>query len=309
MKKSEVSIIVPIYNNEKYVEKCIYSILNQSYSDFELILVNDGSTDGTLDILKGFKDKRIKLINKNNEGVSKARNDGLNYATGEYIIFVDSDDYIDRSLLEKLILKIKLNKTDIVACNIDFHNTVYNDVDLARFSNEYKDYEYLYNHSFFNTPYAKLYKRKLIKSYFDSKFNLGEDLIFNVDYLLNCDSFSLVPEKLYYYNTDNEGSLTKKFYPNIISIQIHLYNKMKKLLREKKIESDWYDKKFCQIIIGYILVYCSNIEFMNSYYKNEYYKVKNLIYEFNWNVFKVILINKLAIKIMVEIYKIKKLTE
>ncbi|KHS57836.1 glycosyl transferase family 2 [Terrisporobacter othiniensis] len=100
----KVSIIVPIFNSEKYLRTSIESILNQSYKNFELILINDGSSDGSLDICKEYidKDERIVLINKNNEGVSSARNEGIDKSTGKYIVFCDSDDYIEKNYFKYL---------------------------------------------------------------------------------------------------------------------------------------------------------------------------------------------------------------
>ena len=98
------SVIVPVYNAEKYLERCIKSIVNQTYKGFEVIVINDGSTDNSLTLLQelGEKDERINLINRKNKGVSSARNEGIQKARGEYILFVDADDYIDKKLLENL---------------------------------------------------------------------------------------------------------------------------------------------------------------------------------------------------------------
>src|SRR5699024_165398 len=103
----KLSIIVPIYNSEKRLGRCLNSIINQSYKNIEIILVNDGSTDTSLEICNEFKkkDSRVKVINKENEGVALARNDGLLVATGDYIAFVDSDDYLDLTMYENLLFK------------------------------------------------------------------------------------------------------------------------------------------------------------------------------------------------------------
>lgn len=104
------SFVVPVYNTSKYLKRCIDSLINQSYENFEIILVNDGSTDNSLDILKEYKkkDKRIKIINQKNQGLSMARNNGVKKTTADYILFVDSDDYIDLNTLEELE-KVKTN--------------------------------------------------------------------------------------------------------------------------------------------------------------------------------------------------------
>ena len=117
--KDKVSIIVPVYNNEKFLEKCLDSIINQSYKNLEILLINDGSKDNSLKIMRQYakKDKRIIIIDKENEGVSKARNDGIRASSGEYITFVDSDDYIEFNEIEEMYKAIKENNVDMVRTN------------------------------------------------------------------------------------------------------------------------------------------------------------------------------------------------
>ena len=113
-----ISVIVPVYNVEKYLSKCLESILNQSFSQFELILVNDGSTDNSeLIFNKYLYDKRLIVINKSNGGLSSARNAGLDVARGEYIIFIDSDDYINNKMFEILYNEMIRSKSDIIICD------------------------------------------------------------------------------------------------------------------------------------------------------------------------------------------------
>ena len=102
---AKISVVVPVYNVEKYLKECIDSIINQTLEDIEIICVNDGSTDSSLEILNNFaeQDNRIKVITQSNQGLSAARNTGIKYANGEYISFIDSDDYIDTSLYETLV--------------------------------------------------------------------------------------------------------------------------------------------------------------------------------------------------------------
>ncbi len=114
----KVSIIVPIYNSEKNLDRCVNSILRQSYKNLELILINDGSTDSSLDICNNFRklNENIIVIDQKNMGVSAARNIGLRYATGDLIQFVDSDDYIDSDMTESLVNCIRENNADLVIC-------------------------------------------------------------------------------------------------------------------------------------------------------------------------------------------------
>lgn len=120
--KKEISIIVPIYNVEKYLGQCIQSVLDQTFSDFELILIDDGSTDSSLEICDKYanKDSRIRVIHKENKGVAAARNTGLNLCEGRYICFLDSDDYLEKDYLEYLYRKIENSNYDFVSCTANF---------------------------------------------------------------------------------------------------------------------------------------------------------------------------------------------
>ena len=116
----KISVIIPVYNSEKYLERCLNSVLSQTFQEFEAICINDGSTDTSLKILENYqnKDSRIKIINIENSGVSIARNIGLKKAVGKYISFVDSDDYIDNNFLEKLYIEIDKNKAQVASASI-----------------------------------------------------------------------------------------------------------------------------------------------------------------------------------------------
>lgn len=124
--KPKISVIIPIYNCEKYLDRLINSILNQSYTSFELILINDGSKDNSGKIIKTYQDKRIKILDKENTGVSDSRNKGLEIATGELICFLDSDDYISPNYFETIISYFeKYPKTELL--NFGFYSETEND--------------------------------------------------------------------------------------------------------------------------------------------------------------------------------------
>ena len=115
--KSDISIIVPIYNAEKFIKKCVDSLINQTKTELEIILINDGSTDNTLKILKEYKDKRIKLFSNKNKGIGKTRNFGISKATSKYIMFCDSDDYYEPDICELMYNKAEKDNLDIVVCD------------------------------------------------------------------------------------------------------------------------------------------------------------------------------------------------
>ena len=115
----KVSIVVPVYNMEKKLKKCLDTLVNQTYEDLEIIVVNDGSKDGSLDIIRKYeqKDSRIEVIDQKNQGISAARNNAMKKATGKLLCFVDSDDYVELNMVEELVDKMNESKADIVVCN------------------------------------------------------------------------------------------------------------------------------------------------------------------------------------------------
>lgn len=141
---TKVSVIIPTYNREKYVKKCLESILNQTLKDIEIIIVDDGSQDNTKEIVNSYKDKRIKYIYKNNTGIGDTRNKGISLSRGEYIAFVDIDDYIDELMLEKMYKKANKDDLDIVICNY---------IEINEETKQEKKYNLL---SFENTSLKKL---------------------------------------------------------------------------------------------------------------------------------------------------------
>lgn len=217
-----ISVIVPAYNAEACICKCIESVLKQTLDNFELIIVNDGSTDDTLEICKKYlKDKRVHLIDKNNGGVSSARNAGIKEAQGEYITFVDVDDYVSADLCSTLVDNIEKNDVDLCICgfNLDINGKVkaqFLPSELVRnrsynISELFNVFEEIYIGNYFNSPWAKCYKGKLISHEFNKEFSLGEDLLFNLNYLQNCQSIYISESAPYYYCILQANSLSNKF--------------------------------------------------------------------------------------------------
>lgn len=208
-----ISIIIPAYNCENSLSRCIDSILAQTYSNLEIIIVNDGSTDATLDLCKSYDDKRIVVINKPNGGVSSARNAGLAKATGEFVQFVDGDDAIDETMCEKLMAAI--NDADVVICgyNIIDGNNARPMVPQASRGEIHGIDEKIYglfSQWFINSPCNKLYRRKHITKGFNDRLSLGEDLLFNLAYFDGIATFASVDETLYNYIRENGSSLSKR---------------------------------------------------------------------------------------------------
>ena len=226
--RNMVSVIVPVYNCEKFLKKCIDSIINQSYTDLEIILVDDGSTDKSGIICDSYREKdcRIRVIHKENGGVSSARNFGLDLAVGDYIFFVDSDDYLNHTCIQKLVLAQKQNKADIIVGNaIDVRengSTIANG-GISEGKLLKKDdaiYHFLKADYFTAVCWGRLYCRSCIKFLrFDEHMRIAEDGKFFLNAIENSESIFIIPEKLYYY-VIRDGSavhsgFTQKYYDEL----------------------------------------------------------------------------------------------
>lgn len=254
----KVSIIVPIYNAEKYLSACLDSIIYQTYKNLEIILINDGSLDDSISICKQYikKDNRIKLIDDKNHGVSHARNKGIKEATGKYILFIDADDIIKKKYIEILVKEI--NK-DI---NLDMAVCSYEEVNLN--NNKRKKYnidnskiilltgilkkDYYLIKDFLNTPWGKLYKLNIIKKYdimFPDKHKIAEDQIFNYQYYLYVRKYIFVNNDLYIYMHRNNNSLVLIKNKETFSSDIFNFKMKKKFFEDIGVEnkdellSDW----------------------------------------------------------------------
>lgn len=220
----KVSVIVPVYNVEKYLSACLNSCVNQTLNDTEFICVNDGSTDSSLDILGKFAsvDHRIKIINKPNGGLSSARNAGLREACGEFIMFLDSDDFLAPTACERVWCETLEAPTDIII----FGTNIF--PDMPRASNWYYNVLDVRTHRYtrftprvlFGEPSAKpfvwrqAFRHKLLvenELKFDEYIKYGEDIVFQMKTFPHGINFSFIADKLYFYRWYREGSLMQSF--------------------------------------------------------------------------------------------------
>ena len=249
----EVSVVVPIYNAGKKLEKCIKSILNQTFTNFELILVNDGSTDNSINICKKYelKDNRVRVIDKKNEGSIATRNRGVMEASGDYIMFVDADDYIATTAIEKLYIDAKDKNLDIIVCNTykvlgdraiikQINNSHYFKNDKIYEGNDIKDKlaeAYLHGHPFPASIHSKLYKRELLLSsgkYLDRIKFLGDDMYYNLEMFLKAKKVKVIREPLYYYRT---GGFTSRYMPHHFYDIVNGYEIQKEVIEEYYIDT------------------------------------------------------------------------
>ena len=221
---SKVSVIVPVYNTEQYLPRCIDSILAQTFTDFELILVNDGSTDNSGMICNEYakKDSRIIVIHKENGGVSSARNLGIDNAKGKYITFVDSDDYILSQYLDNIYTCLIKVKADLIFTSYtDIINEEKSIVKINYDFNCLEDYvSFFIINGNFTAPWGKFFSRKIINEnslYFPYNIHRGEDTIFVYNYLLHCKKIYFIADYNYNYNRILDGaSLSQKHFPYTI---------------------------------------------------------------------------------------------
>lgn len=212
-----ISVIVPVYNVERYLHKCIDSIINQTYKHLEIILVDDGSVDNSALICDEYvkKDTRIKVIHQKNKGLSGARNSGLEIATGDYVGFVDSDDWIHEKMYEALITQSLLHQSDLSSCVVQESNKTRNEVRLVNQKPIILDKkELLYNYLNFGFYIPRnLYSKELIKDFrFDENILFVEDIFFGINIVERVDNSVFVDFPYYVYNTDNDMSLTRVKY-------------------------------------------------------------------------------------------------
>ncbi|TCI57448.1 glycosyltransferase family 2 protein [Exiguobacterium sp. SH1S21] len=232
-----VSVIVPIYNSEKYIERCIKSILSQSHNNIELILIDDGSIDSSLSICRKYSsiDDRVKIQSTENMGVSCARNLGLELANGDFIGFVDSDDYIDHRMYESMLKRIKKDNSDMaVLTKYTIKSKKQKDLNLLsdNISNTLA-LTYLYQLSFPTSLWAYLFvKNSISEKRLNEKIHFFEDLEFLSRILMDSKSISLCHEKAYNYIQHDESANSQPINEKRMS-SLEVYNIVSKQLKDR----------------------------------------------------------------------------
>lgn len=208
-----VSIIIPLYNAEKYIQLCLSSALKQTYSNIEIILVNDGSTDKSLNICQELQkeDKRIRIINQENKGASIARLEGIKQAKGKYLTFVDSDDVIEPDYIELLVNALEKHQVAIVACNIVKHQVCESPKIIrsnhSRILNEEELHKRFFNYDFWGFP-GKLYKKGIFENIYFPKATINEDYVVMAQLFHKYKKITYIDISLYHYIVHNNESLS-----------------------------------------------------------------------------------------------------
>ena len=236
--KELVSIIVPVYNGEKYIEKCITNLLGQTYENIEIVMINDGSKDNTEVMLEecSKKDERIKVIHQKNQGLSGARNTGIDNATGKYVVFVDVDDEIAPALVEDNVALAEKNNADIVLYSFWYYDvdsdTITQNEYNGNFSGDAEKYFHGYlkktiDNEIFNAPWNKMIRRDILinnQLRFDTRYPIFEDIIFAPRVLSYSKSIVVNSKPYYKYYVHSSGSLITKFYDNIYDCILQAYH-------------------------------------------------------------------------------------
>lgn len=300
--KPKISIIVAVYNLENYVSKCLESLINQTFNDIEIICVNDGSTDGSLAVLKEYakKDERIIILNQPNKGVAVARNEGMAVAKGEYIQFVDGDDWINFNLCEKVYNLAKKHDSDVVMFDAAFYDNKKNCViggnffDIKKWKNHvdentihtFKDCKSIFygNLSAANKVYKKSFIDR-IGCYFPSGMRF-EDHLFHIHTIFCADKINILCEKHYYYRQNRKNSMmTTLKSTNVVMDIFKVVNLIEKTIREIG-KFDYSKYLFFQFKYESLTHYYMDINFFKKpvYYKqmkDELLKLKNPEFDFS----------------------------
>ncbi len=238
---TKVSVIVPVYNAEKYISKCVESVLAQTYKNIELILINDGSKDRSKEILDDYASKyegKILVAHQKNMGIANTRNKGIKLATGKYIMFIDNDDFIDEDYIETFVKAAEKNKSDVVIGGYrrpDENGKIIKVGEMP--NNDFAKYLML-------TPWARIFNREYIIEN-DIKFldcNVGEDIYFNLQAINISDKINSINYVGYnwYYNTESVSNTSHK---SIKDIDMYdLLNETYNVLNEKRILEKYLDK-------------------------------------------------------------------
>lgn len=294
---AEVSIIVPVYNVERYLARCLDSCINQTFENIEIICVNDGSTDRSLEILEAYKklDSRIKIINKDNGGLSSARNAGVEVAVGKYILFLDSDDFISSVAVEKLYNNAEKNKSDIV-----LFDYLYGYINPAMRQIltiiEWRDKRY--ENKTFNlgtvdksvyllipvTTWTKFYRSEFLRQN-NITFVEGvifEDVVYNAQTLVNAERITYLNEPLYYYLVGRDGQIMSKNDESLFDI-VTVYSKAENLLK-KSAYFDRFKDSFYLLLMRDLIIKLKVIkpelrEILYNKYKDINFSIDYDVYE------------------------------
>ena len=321
IQKDLLSIIIPAYNAEVTIEKCLNSVISQSYKNMEVIVVNDGSTDNTKSIVEKIakKEKQIQLLNQNNQGTSAAKNSGLRQATGNLVMFLDSDDYLEENIIDKAVKEI--GKKDLLIFGYQtVDNSSKEKAIITPFSlskqcwekSEIKDkvLEFLGFGVFIDVIWNKIYRKELIdKTIFNTDLVSGEDLSFNLKYFEKCNCIKIIDNIGYNYSI-RVGGDTYKYRTSQIESHIFITHELLNFndSKKKEISNYYYNSMFYDLLS---LVSSKNLSFLDKIHKMKFIR-KNIKQYDNFNfsqlsvkkkyIFKVLKFNSILTYLVIKAY-------
>lgn len=296
----KISVIVPIYNIENYLDRCLRSLINQTYKNIEIILINDGSKDSSLKICEKYKktDERIQIITQTNKGLSEARNTGIKYAQGDYISFVDGDDWLNRDCFENCI-KFLDNSVDILMFSYirEYGNK---SVPTLVFENSYLEWkgkeietglirrligpvgeelERPNRMEDLNPVWNKIYKSDILKEkkFVDTKIIGTEDLWFNLTAFSEAQKIIFIKDFYYHYNKENGSSLTRKYNQNLFIGWKTLYSYIRLYINEQNLNRKIYSDALNNRIIINLLALSRNVVISDLKYTQKMKELKNIL--------------------------------
>lgn len=279
-----ISVIIPAYNAAKTIVCCVESLLSQTYQDWELIIMDDGSTDNTLDVCQSFQDKRIQVYHKPNGGVSSARNYGMTYAKGEYIAFVDADDYLEPMYLEHLY---QGSEYDLSITGFCYGNEPEKSklslklTDKSSIANSLSD---LINADQLCYPWGRLFKRSIIEQNhirFNKKMRFAEDNVFNWEYLCHIDSLRIdSTQKDYHKSSDEGGSGYNLSFEEMDYVDGQLFTLSQKLESYYGIKLQLQTKQLMHVLFLQDMLSLTATQWFDYYKKYHTYGTKSEGYDF-----------------------------
>lgn len=312
----KVSVIVPVYNVEEYLEECLNSIVNQSFKNLEIIVVNDGSTDNSYNIIRNFSEKykNIKVINQENSGLSEARNSGIKVATGKYIMFVDSDDFLNLDMIEKMYDKAEENKCSLIICDLmlywsKYKQKVYNNIkedEKKRYTSK-ELYEIFLSNKMNCQVMNKLYRKDIweINNLFFEKGAYYEDIIPTFKVLDFYKEAMFINEPLYMYRM-REGSITHSASNKKVFDLVNAINKAKEYA---KFNSGINHNDFIKYEMSFDVNYGLYVKSLIKNLEDEDFKINvNKDLNLNYSIFEVLLNKNITLKTKLKffIWKLKR---
>lgn len=283
-----ISVIVPVYNVEKYLDKCVESIVNQTYKNLEIILIDDGSPDNCPKICDAWaeKDSRIKAIHKKNGGVSFARNTGLEIITGEYVTFVDSDDWIENDYISTLLENAMITGADVVVSSFTFENLQGDAEKINVPSGAFEGTDIVLNYLLDKIrPEAcgKLLKTQSAKNLkFDETFGYAEDLLFNYEVFKQCTKISCINSHKYHYLQDSGNSSTTAI---ITENRANAYKVFEKILLDSKENPELYPVALWRFTVA-VLAILSRVMRDRQITEKYYFEIVNALLKYKKSIFK-----------------------